>query len=149
MIYFLQPTDGGPIKIGFSDNVDARVRQLEWHYGRPLALLGTMEGGREEETEIHSRFAHLRLGRTEQFRPASELLAFIGRPLLIGANPDAVEMMDAEAKAMAIQVRGSDAWKAWAEELAQFDTRPVAALVDRALRRYAREIGFPKEAPER
>jgi hypothetical protein len=33
----------------------------------------------------------LRLGRTEQFRPGADLLEFIGRPLLVGVNPDAVE----------------------------------------------------------
>ena len=34
MIYFTQPTDSGPVKIGYSADVPARVRQLEAHYGR-------------------------------------------------------------------------------------------------------------------
>lgn len=93
MIYFLQPVDGGPVKIGQSIDVDARRVQLESHYGTPLALLATMPGGRNEEREIHERFAHLRFKRTEQFRPAADLMAFIGRPLLVDANPDAVEAM--------------------------------------------------------
>ena len=93
MIYFAQPIGGGPIKIGFTDDLDLRVKQIEGHYGQPLALLGTMPGGCEEERDIHLQFAHLRFGRTEQFRPASDLLAFIGRPLLVGANPDAAEAM--------------------------------------------------------
>ncbi len=29
MIYFIQPTTGGPVKIGFSDNVPQRHRQPE------------------------------------------------------------------------------------------------------------------------
>ena len=37
------------LKIGCSENVEVRVQQLEGHYGVPLALLGTMPGGREEE----------------------------------------------------------------------------------------------------
>ncbi len=45
MIYFLQGLEGGPVKIGYSANVDARRRQLESHYGQPLALPATMEGG--------------------------------------------------------------------------------------------------------
>ncbi len=93
MIYFLQPTIGGPVKIGTSINVEARHRQLEAHFGQPLALLAVVEGGPKEERAWHDRFAHLRLGRTEQFRPAFELMEAIGRPLLVGANPEAVEAM--------------------------------------------------------
>jgi hypothetical protein len=93
MIYFAQPIDGGPIKIGFSDDVDFRHRQLESIFGRKLAILATLPGGRKEEAEIHDQFSHLRFPRTEQFRPALELLTFIGQPVLIGINPDAVEAM--------------------------------------------------------
>jgi hypothetical protein len=93
VIYFLQSVEGGPVKIGHSGDVPSRIESLEAHYKKRLALLGTMPGGRDEEREVHERFAHLRFGRTEQFRPAPELMAFIGRPLLVGANPDAVEAM--------------------------------------------------------
>jgi hypothetical protein len=100
LIYFIQGTDGGPVKIGYSANVDDRLRQLEVHYGQPLALLATMPGGPDVEAEIHERFRHLRLKgksnlgrRIEQFRPAADLMAFIGRPLLVGVNPDAVEIL--------------------------------------------------------
>lgn len=54
-----------------------------------------------------------------------------------------------ERKPMAVQVRASAEWKAWAEKLARFDGIPLAGVVDRALRRYAREIGFKDEAPSR
>lgn len=91
MIYAVQPTTGGPVKIGYSDDVPARIRQLECHYGQTLTLLATLPGGLKEERAIHERFDHLRLGRTEQFRPAADLMAFLGCPLLVGANPDAVE----------------------------------------------------------
>lgn len=100
-VYFMQSADGGPVKIGHSTDVERRREQLSSHYGRPLIVLATMPGGPEEEAEIHGRFHHLRLkgkgtrGRyPEQFRPESELMAFIGRPLLAGANPDAVEVME-------------------------------------------------------
>ena len=39
MIYFMQPTEGGPVKIGFTDNLPARHKQLEKHYGRTLVVL--------------------------------------------------------------------------------------------------------------
>jgi hypothetical protein len=45
LIYFLQDADGGgAVKIGHSADVPARVRQLEAHYGKPLAVLATLEG---------------------------------------------------------------------------------------------------------
>lgn len=99
MIYFMQAVDGGPVKIGFTDDLPTRHYQLERNYGRPLAILATMEGGREREAEIHARFAHLRLGKKEQFRPGVDLMQFIGRPLLVGANPDAVELMESREDA--------------------------------------------------
>lgn len=90
MIYFAQlPT--GAIKIGTSENVDARLGQLERHYRHPVALLHTIDGGRDIEREMHERFGHLRFGKTEQFRPGPDLMEFIGKPLLVGANPEAVE----------------------------------------------------------
>jgi hypothetical protein len=98
MIYFAQSTDGGPIKIGTTADVESRLRQLEAHYGRPLALLATMPGGRDEERAIHRRFALLRFGRTEQFRPAPDLLAFIGRPLLVDPNHETVEVIHVQSK---------------------------------------------------
>jgi hypothetical protein len=93
LIYFLQAVGGGPVKIGTSVNVDVRRKQLEWDYGRSLVLLATLPGGRDEERALHQRFAAHRLGRTEQFRPVPELMEFIGRPLLVGANPESVEVM--------------------------------------------------------
>jgi hypothetical protein len=108
VIYFCQDVDGGSIKIGCSNDVPARVRQLESHYRRPLALLATIEGSRATEAEVHARFGHLRVGRTEQFKPAAELLEFIGRPLLVGANPDAVEAMPATAKPVRLDLSPAD-----------------------------------------
>lgn len=93
MIYFIQPVTGGPVKIGFTDDLDRRLVELENHYREPLAVLATVPGGRERETQIHDLFGHLRFGRTEQFRPAAEIFTFIGKPLLVSPNPDAAEAM--------------------------------------------------------
>jgi hypothetical protein len=157
MIYFLQSVDGGPIKIGCTVNVERRVSELEAMYGQPLAVLHTMPGGRKEEAAIHARFDHLRFrGKKqgcdpEQFRPTAELLAFIGRPLLVTANPDSVEFMEGSirSKPMAFQVRGSVEYKAVLEELAVFDGKSIASLTDHAIRIYARSINFPKPLPKR
>jgi hypothetical protein len=87
------PVGGGPIKIGTSTKVESRHRELECWYGCELEILATMEGGKKEEKEIHRRFHHLRIGKTEQFRPGPDLMNFLGRPFLVGANPEAVEAM--------------------------------------------------------
>jgi hypothetical protein len=108
MIYFLQPTDGGPIKIGTAIDVDVRRKQLEVQYRQPLALLATMPGGRREERVIHDRFADHRLGNTEQFRPVAEIMAFIGRPLLVDIDPDAVEAMVPVSQAVRLDLSPAD-----------------------------------------
>ena len=77
MIYFMQPVDGGPVKIGHSEDVDRRRRQLAWGYGKPLTLLKVMPGGREEERAMHDRFAAYRIDNSELFEPSHELMEFI------------------------------------------------------------------------
>jgi hypothetical protein len=62
------------------------------------------------------------------------------------AHPEADEKA---RKPMILQVRGSEGFKEWYEELARFDGLSPTALFDRAIRRYAKEIGFLKEAPQR
>ncbi len=146
MIYFMQSPDGGPVKIGYSGDVEARARQLESHYGKPLAVLATVPGDRAEEAEMHRRFAHLRLGRTEQFRPAPELMDFIGRPLLVGANPDAVEAI--EPLATQVTLKGSPEWSQWLGELSTKLRTTKAGIIDRALTELAERSGF-REPPER
>jgi hypothetical protein len=151
LIYFAQPVAGGPIKIGCSGNVEARLGQLEAHYGCRLSLLATMPGDRRTEAEIHARFAHLRFGRTEQFRPEADLMAFIGRPLLVGANPDAVEAMAGRTvgRRTVLTIKGTDEWKAWLDALADHLRTPASTIVDHSLVRYAKEVGFTKPPPKR
>lgn len=149
MIYFAQPTDGGPIKIGCSDDVDVRLGQLEAHYGRPLALLATIPGGRAEEAETHARFSHLRIGRTEQFRPGADLLAFLGRPVLVGMNPDVVEAMEPIAPQLSIvHLKGSDQYRAWLGAVSKKTRIPAASIVRFALEEWASNYGHP-EPPEK
>lgn len=46
-------------------------------------------------------------------------------------------------------IRSTEDWKAWLDELAQFDRSTVADVIDHALVDYARAKGFPKPAPPR
>jgi hypothetical protein len=81
MIYFAQVGSGGPIKIGYSQNVDARLRQLESRcLGLPFFLLATLPGGKIEEREIHQKFSPYRYGRSEFFLPNCDIIRFITDP---------------------------------------------------------------------
>lgn len=52
-------------------------------------------------------------------------------------------------KPLIVNLRGSEEFKAWLQELAAFDRQSVSGLVERALVHYGREIGFKGEAPDR
>ena len=149
MIYFMQPSDGGPVKIGHSADVEARRQQLESYYGQCLAVLATMPGGRAEEARLHERFGHLRIGRTEQFQPAPDLMQFIGRPLLVSADPEAVEPMETVCRRTVLTIKGTDEWREWLDGFGKHLRTPTSTIVDHALVRYAKETGYAPEAPER
>jgi hypothetical protein len=92
MIYFARfPT--GAIKIGHTDDLDTRLCGLRCEYQAEPEILHTMEGNRETEETLHEMFAHLRFGKTEQFKPGGDLMNFIGKSLLVEMNPEAVEAM--------------------------------------------------------
>ncbi len=73
------------IKIGSTiGRVKDRIMQHRGHLKKPVTLLATMPGGREEEKQIHRRFAHVQLhkhdnvgGPPEWFYPTRELMEFI------------------------------------------------------------------------
>jgi hypothetical protein len=48
-----------------------------------------------------------------------------------------------------LQMKGTDAWKEWLEQLAKHLRTPTSTVVDHALVRYAKEMGFNIEPPER
>lgn len=75
-VYFAQLGEAGPIKIGASGDVRARLVQLQTGAPFELRLLGVFPGGEESEGMFHRWFAYLRL-RGEWFSPAPELLAVI------------------------------------------------------------------------
>ena len=68
--------------------------------------------------------------------------------------PEAVVVAKKKAKAvdrkpMIAQLRGDAKYKAWIEKAARFDNRSVAGFIERSVARYAKEIGFDEEAPDR
>lgn len=85
MVYFIQFEEGGPIKIGSSDHILARLKHHEKTRGI-RAILGVHDGDRETERAVHRRFAHLKIAKTrrlvgknamELFEPAPDLLGYI------------------------------------------------------------------------
>lgn len=151
MIYFMQPVDGGPVKIGYSCDVDRRHKVLESYYGCRLSVLAIIKGGREKEAAIHRQFDHLRLGTSEQFRPASDLMEFIGRPLLVSANPDAVELVPPSGnwRIHVLGLKGFPEWKDWLDRFTAFKkAMATSQIVEAALRFYAKHEGF-EEPPQR
>lgn len=75
-IYVLRRPSTGAIKIGFSTDVDARVRTLSSQSGEQLVRLACFAGTLAGEAELHDRFADCRhVG--EWFGPSPELLAWI------------------------------------------------------------------------
>lgn len=147
MIYFVQPIDGGPVKIGYSANVPVRVRQLELHYNCPLAVLAVIDGDLEDEAELHERFGHLRFGRTEQFQPAVDLMAFIGKPLFASAVP-VVEMEPRETDRTIITMRCTGAFKSHLDGIATKEQRLSSVVIERALRDYTEKHGY-EQFPDR
>jgi hypothetical protein len=146
VIYFAQ-LETGSIKIGTTTNLNSRLAALESFYGQPLALLATMRGGRATELKIHERFAHLRMGRTEQFRPGPDLMEFIGKPLLVSANPDAIEPVEGLSRMVTLHV--SPEWKGWIDGLARHCRLDVAKVIDLAVVQFAQAEGYAPKAPER
>lgn len=76
-VYFIQPRDGGPIKIGWATNVEARFAAIQACSPVLLRCLGYHGGTPTDERAYHRRLKHLRL-HGEWFQPAAELDAIIG-----------------------------------------------------------------------
>ena len=76
-VYFIQPVDGGPIKIGIAAHVLGRLSGLQTGSPVELRVLGVIPGVRQSyEAELHERFAATRR-HGEWFEPTPELMAFI------------------------------------------------------------------------
>lgn len=147
MIYFMQPVGGGPIKIGYSKDVQFRKEQLESDYREELVLLATLEGDREQERQWHNRFSHLRIGRTEQFRPGEDLLNAIGLMATSVSENQVIQPMS--PRNLVMSMKGSSEFREWLNELAEFDRSSPCQIVEKGMILYAKQIGFNPSAPKR
>lgn len=80
MIYFIQDRERNHIKIGFTagDNAEVRRQALQTGNSSRLVVLFTMDGTKQDETNLHNQFSESR-ECGEWFRPTPELLRFIIR----------------------------------------------------------------------
>lgn len=75
MIYYAQTRDG-PIKIGYSENPQARVAHIQCNNPYPLNLIGLHLGDEAEESAIHTRLqGHRVRNRGEWYWPCGEVLS--------------------------------------------------------------------------
>jgi hypothetical protein len=75
-VYFVQVGFDGPIKIGVAVDMDKRMRQLQAGCPYTLFLLAIMPGGREQERELHDRFA-LYWMHHEWFEPVAPIYDYV------------------------------------------------------------------------
>lgn len=84
-VYFIQAGDSGPIKIGYSDNVDSRLRSMQTGNHERLRLLCKVPGSYLDEGSLHKRFDIYRLSG-EWFRPHYDITDFI-EEIIHGSRP--------------------------------------------------------------
>lgn len=92
-VYFLQPVDGGPIKIGCSASPEGRLKQLTQWSPYPLQMLVKVPAGKVAEVYLHRRFA-ADLVHGEWFRPSIELMKLILTARSTGTIEGAPEYVD-------------------------------------------------------
>lgn len=83
-VYFIQAASGGPIKIGYSTNVEGRLQTLQIASSQRLELLVSIPGSRATEAMIHHEFRSGRL-EGEWFREDTRGLDQLIEDLI---NPD-------------------------------------------------------------
>lgn len=75
-VYFIQPVAGGLIKVGYTDNIFTRFRQIQYHSPIPLQLLGMIEGDKVLEVGLHLEFLKER-HHGEWFLPQGRIKEFL------------------------------------------------------------------------
>jgi hypothetical protein len=76
-VYFIGPRrEGAPVKIGFSEHPEARLRDLQCAHFEELVIHAVIDGCRETELELHKRFERANV-RGEWFMRTEEIEAII------------------------------------------------------------------------
>lgn len=75
MIYFVRSYCKKFIKVGTTEDLARRMRELQTSNPLPLKLLGVMPGSYKTESSLHEIFSKLRMGKSEWFKNAGDLKA--------------------------------------------------------------------------
>lgn len=75
-VYYAQSLDGGPIKIGWTNNVKARLASLNTSSPQRIVILAAEPGDRATEAAMHRRFDAARKNG-EWFDPVDDLLSHV------------------------------------------------------------------------
>ena len=73
MIYFVQETGSGRVKIGFSQKPSHRVSKIASDAPHPIVYWGAIEGTREDEAALHAKYSAQR-AHGEWFHPDPALV---------------------------------------------------------------------------
>lgn len=85
-VYFMQGVEGGPVKIGTSNDPARRLRQVMDWVPFDLRILAAAPGGFLTEAYLHHKFHAARL-RREWFAPTESLMAFVDEVAGAGRIP--------------------------------------------------------------
>jgi hypothetical protein len=138
VIYFARVGDDGPIKIGRTVDLKARMSQHHYDYGIALRVLGVMPGADIEERAIHRRFSKWRLnhwptaGRVELFEAVAEILDFIASECV---DPGCIHETPQRKN---VPVRLSDEAIKWARIASGYTGESMAEYVSRIVAEHAK-----------
>jgi hypothetical protein len=79
VVYMIQVGEHGPVKIGWTDDVERRLSGLQTANHERLRVIRLFEGGPAEERMLHKQFASQRL-EGEWFTFTKEMLDVVGLP---------------------------------------------------------------------
>jgi hypothetical protein len=133
-VYFVLDEQTGLIKIGTCSGLTTRLRSLKkQNKGGPLRLLGWVSGGREDEKQMHARFAE-HCAHHEWFYPVPEILSFIAAHTT-KENPERSKHKPSEYRNLVVKKETKESVLRICDKLQM----PIDDLILRALEAYLDE----------
>jgi hypothetical protein len=87
VIYFIKNITTGHIKVGFTDDPQKSLQELQAGSTDKLELIKTIEGDEAAEAALHEEFAAVEVDG-KWFKPVVHLIEFIARSTLFHPNRD-------------------------------------------------------------
>lgn len=76
-VYIVSAEPGEMVKIGWSENISRRIRQLQTGNAAKLSLLVCLNASQEHEFALHRRFSALRVDGSEWFHMHPSLRRYV------------------------------------------------------------------------